>query len=124
MEAEVCIFPSCPTCRNILLFPRETKVTCNNNCNKWLLAKKLSARLASTITFTINHDNVTLTLFPHVLNEYFNKNFRIILKNFFEKAVELEDTLIEFDDIVDLTYSSPWKVVTKITHHENKEDII
>ena len=70
----------------------------------------------------IDRDNVTLTLFPDVLNEYFNK--KDIVKEFFEKLVELQDALIELDGSVDVTYSSSRKVVTKITHYENKEDMI
>ena len=87
-----------------------------------LLAKKLYAGFASTIIVKIDHDNVTLILFPDVLNEYFNK--KDIVKEFFKKLVELQDALIELDGSVDVTYSSSRKVVTKITHYENKEDII
>ena len=87
-----------------------------------LLAKKLYAGFASTIIVKIDRDNVTLILFPDVLNEYFNK--KDIVKEFFKKLVELQDALIGLDGSVDVTYSSSRKVVTKITHYENKEDII
>ena len=66
MVAELCIFPSCPVCKkHIIISPGETKVS-RNNCNKRLLAKKLSARFTSTITVKIDNDNVTLKLFPKI----------------------------------------------------------
>ena len=122
MGANVCIFLSCPIVRNISSFPQGKLKLPAIICNKGLLARKLPVGFASTITVKIDHDNVTLTLFPDVLSEYFN--IKDIVKEFFEKSVELENALIELDSIVDVTYSSSRKIITKITHYENKEDII
>ena len=74
-----------------------------------LLAKKLYAGFASTIIVKIDRDNVTLILFPDVLNEYFNK--KDIVKEFFKKLVELQDALIELDGYI--------LVIKKSSHQNN-----
>ena len=96
----------------------DTKIT-RNDCYKQLLAKKLSAEFAITITVKSDYDNVILTLFD-VLNKSCNK--KDIVKQCFEKLVELKDD--DLDRIADVTYSSSRKVVTKITHYEDKEEIV
>ena len=72
MAAEECIFPCSQNREKHIIYKGKTKVTWNY-CNKRLLAKKLPASFASTITVKIDMDNVTLTLFADVLNEYFSK---------------------------------------------------
>ena len=63
--------------------------------------------------------NIILTFFD-VLNKSCNK--KDIVKECFEKLVELKDD--DLDRIVDVTYSSSRKVVTKIIHYEDKEEIV
>ena len=61
----------------------------------------LPVRFISTLTVESDNENVTLKLFPDVLNKYFKKKY--IVQEFFEKLVELEYALIEPEGIVDVT---------------------
>ena len=122
LSASIKIFPVCsnPNCnKKVEVVSGETFVRCAS-CNHKLLVKKLAAGFLGELDVSDNIGNViTLTVFPDVLNTYFNKVD--IVEEYFHDTDKLEEELICLS-LIDVTYSSAKLLVSEIKDHEFQDD--
>ena len=121
LSVSITIFPVCsnPSCNKKLEVPIGEKFVSCNSCQRRLLVQRLGAGFVGEIDVSSGNAQLTLTVFPEVLNSFFGKED--IVSELFHKPEKLEEEMLVLHH-VDITYTASKMVISQMKVHETTED--